>query len=117
MKTQLPGSPWVPDSPAVWQFLNTVRDDVRITPCHISLFMAILCYDGVGRIGDKIYAFSHELMPLAKISSAATYHKCIKDLHDFGYIDYESSFSRIVGSRIRVIKKSENEKQQICRHH
>jgi hypothetical protein len=99
------------DGLAVAEFLNAVRDDSRITPCHMSLFLAIVSYRGKGRIGEKIYAFSYELMPLAKISSAATYHKCIKDLHDFGYIDYESSFNRIVGSRIVVVKKKNNEKQ------
>lgn len=111
MKDQVSGGQTVQDYLVVWQFLAAIRDDVRITPYHVSLFLAILQYNGSGRIGDKIYAFSYELMPLAKISSAATYHKCIKDLHKFGYIDYESSFSRVVGSRIMIVKKRENEKQ------
>lgn len=111
MKGHVDGVPWTPDSSSVWQFLDAIREDVRITPCHVSLFMAILCYDGCGRIGGKIYAFSHELMPLAKISSAATYHKCIKDLQEFGYIEYDPSFSRFVGSKIKIVNKSENEKQ------
>jgi len=99
-----------PDGLAVLSFLDAIRDDARITPCHVSLFMAIIGYEGAGRIGDRIYAFSHELMPIAKISSGATYHKCIKDLHEFGYIEYESSYSRFVGSRIKILKHFKNEK-------
>jgi hypothetical protein len=87
---------------AVRRFVEAIRYDPRITSYHVSLFVAIVHFRGSGRVGEKIYAFSHELMPLAKISSGRTYHKCIKDLHDFGYIEYEPSYNRFLGSKITI---------------
>jgi hypothetical protein len=88
---------------AASQFLEAIREDVRITPVHISLFLAIVSYRGSGRAGDKVHAFSHDLMPAAKISSARTYHRCIRELHDFGYIQYTPSFDRFQGSEILLL--------------
>jgi len=39
-------------------------------------------------------------MKIAKISSAMTYHKCVKDLNAYGYIRYEPSFNKNRGSKI-----------------
>ncbi len=39
-------------------------------------------------------------MEVAKISGLATYHKCIKDLHDYGYIQYEPSYNPAVSSQV-----------------
>jgi len=86
----------------VRKFMETIREDPRVTPYHVSLFAAIVYYKQTHGCGDKIFAFSYELMPLAKISSVATYHKCVRELHEFGYIDYEASFNRFTGSRIIV---------------
>lgn len=32
-------------------------------------------------------------MKMAKISGLGTYHKCIRDLNNFGYIRYQPSFN------------------------
>jgi hypothetical protein len=55
---------------------------------HISLYMALFecwnknCFENPVSITREI------IMPIAKISGIATYHKCIKDLYNFGYIKY-----------------------------
>jgi hypothetical protein len=43
-------------------------------------------------------------MFVAKISGPATYHKCIKDLNDFGYIEYVPSFNPAINSRVYLLK-------------
>jgi hypothetical protein len=48
--------------------------------------------------------FSNEIMPIAKISSPATYLKCVRDLSDFGYIRYEPSFNKNKGSKIYFLE-------------
>lgn len=40
----------------------------------------------------------------AKIFGLATYHKCIKDLNDFGYISYQPSYNPRVGSRVYLVR-------------
>jgi hypothetical protein len=87
---------------AVRRFMEAIRNDPRITPYHVSLFLAIAHFRGCGGSGDRMCAFSHELMPLAKISSGATYHKCVRELSDYGYIRYTPSYNRFEGSFIEL---------------
>ena len=48
--------------------------------------------------------FSHEIMQIAKISSAATYCKCVKQLSEYGYIKYELSFKKNRGRKIYFLE-------------
>jgi len=43
-------------------------------------------------------------MELAKISGVATYHKTIRELHEYGYIKYQPSYNRFSRSRIYINK-------------
>jgi hypothetical protein len=89
------------------KFLNAVKADPRIGPTHISLFMAILyCKEEQGM--NPIYIFSAQLMQLAKISGPATYHKTIRQLKDYGYINYIPSYFHLLGSLIYVNLKYRN---------
>jgi hypothetical protein len=42
-------------------------------------------------------------MHFSHISSIATYHKCIKELTAFGYIDYKSSYNYYEGCQVIII--------------
>ena len=42
------------------------------------------------------------MMKLSKIAAYGTYHKCIKDLQDFGYIEYSPSFNPYKGSLVNL---------------
>jgi hypothetical protein len=79
-------------------FIATIRD-VRISPVHISLYMALLnCY--CQQLNNPIYIFSTQVMPLAKISGPATYHRTIRQLHEYGYIRYVPSYYHLLGSLV-----------------
>jgi hypothetical protein len=47
-------------------------------------------------------------MRISKISSKATYHKCLKNLHALGYIKYEPSYNPYKGSMVSLFNFSEN---------
>jgi hypothetical protein len=47
-------------------------------------------------------------MRISKISSKATYHKCLKNLHSLGYINYEPSFNPFKGSHVILFNFSED---------
>ncbi|WP_205589855.1 hypothetical protein [Mucilaginibacter celer] len=51
-------------------------------------------------------------MKLAKISSCTTYHKCIRDLNAYGYLNYEPSFDRKVGSLIIFTSINHNQRNE-----
>jgi hypothetical protein len=47
-------------------------------------------------------------MRISKISSKATYHKCLKNLHALGYIDYQPSYNPVRGSHVILFNFSED---------
>jgi len=46
-----------------------------------------------------------EIMRLAHIGSIATYHKCVKELQEFGYMRYCPSYNPSLGSQINVLTR------------
>lgn len=84
----------------LFDFFSAIEKDYRISITHIGIYAALLQYRKKQGFVNPVTAFSYDIMKIAKISSPATYHKCIRDLHDFGYLRYEASFSRKKGSLI-----------------
>jgi hypothetical protein len=85
-------------------FLNVAADDPRISPVHISLYVAILHQYKLQEYKLPISIYSKDLMRLAKISAANTYHKCIQELHRYGFIQYLPSYNPMLGSLVYPIK-------------
>jgi hypothetical protein len=87
----------------LYGFMNMVREDPRIGPSHISLFLAILITHRSQGYEMPVAVYSRDLMKQAKISATGTYHKCLRDLKDCGYIKYIPSYNPVLGSLIYVI--------------
>lgn len=85
-------------------FMEVIAEDPRISPRHISLFLAILHFYHVQNSGNPVRVFSRELQKQAKIGSVRNYYACMKDLREFGYIKYVPSFSPFVASSIYLVK-------------
>lgn len=89
--------------PEVVRFFVTIREDNRITPVHISLFIAILQVWESNNRQTPLCTCRRELMWLAKISGIATYYRCIKQLHEYGYLRYKPSHDSNKGSLIYFV--------------
>ena len=89
-------------NPKIKTFFSAIREDNRISPAHISLFMAIVQHWNDDNAKNQICVFSKDLMRLAKISGVATYHRCIKELDEYGYIKYRPSYNHFSGSLISL---------------
>ena len=48
---------------------------------------------------------ARNLMKQAKISAMGTYHKCMRDLKEAGYIRYIPSYNPVLGSLIYLIQQ------------
>jgi hypothetical protein len=81
-------------------FFQRVAVDNRLNPTHVSLYMAIFQYWNAERFQNPVSISRQELMRISKISAKATYHKCIKDLHTYGYIQYLPSYNPFKGSLV-----------------
>lgn len=82
-------------------FYDKAGADNRISPVHISLYFALLhdaCNTGV----DLLLPMRDHLMQRCKVYSTVTYHRCLRELHNYGYIDYRPS--KAAGrSRVEII--------------
>ncbi|HEY4789622.1 MAG TPA: hypothetical protein VIH57_26410, partial [Bacteroidales bacterium] len=84
-------------------FFNKVVPDHRLNPTHISLYLSLFQYWNVNRFHNPISISRSEMMQVSKICSKATYHKCMRDLHNFGYIKYCPSYNPFKGSLVYLI--------------
>ena len=86
-------------------FFLAIEDDCRISITHIGIYAALLQYWKEQQYVNPLQVFSYEIMGKAKISASTTYHKCIRDLSDYGYIRYIPSFKRNQGSKVYILCK------------
>ena len=90
-------------------FFNKIVDDIDLNPTHVSLYMALFQYWNLNRFQNPISITRNELMRISKIFSKATYHKCVNELHQKGYIIYEPSHNPLRGSLAWVIELESNQ--------
>ncbi len=81
-------------------FFSSVESDNRISTAHISLYVSLWKRWKELEPGQSLIVFSYEIMPTCKISSYSTYHKTIRQLHEYGYIKYTPSYNHYLGSMI-----------------
>ena len=81
-------------------FFDKVANDRQLNPTHISLYMSLFQFWNCNRFKNPISISRDEVMRISKISSKATYHKCLKALHAQGYIKYEPSYNPFKGSHV-----------------
>lgn len=80
-------------------FMERIQEDSRISPAHISLYVALVC---AASRGLTLLVFRTEMAPRCKIAGPGTYHRCIRDLHEFGYLRYYPSYNHFVGSLVEL---------------
>ncbi len=89
-------------------FFEKVAIDNTLNPTHVSLYIALFQFWNCNRFRNPISINRDEVMRISKISSKATYHKCLKNLHSLGYINYEPSFNPFRGSHVILFNFSED---------
>ncbi len=89
-------------------FFEKVAIDKTLNPTHVSLYIALFQFWNCNRFKNPISINRDEVMRISKISSKATYHKCLKNLHSLGYINYEPSYNPFKGSLVILFNFSED---------
>jgi hypothetical protein len=92
-------------------FFDRVMKDERLNPTHISLYVSLFQFWNVQRFNNPINISRNEVMQVSKICAKATYHKCMKDLHNFGYLCYEPSFNPFRGSLVHLMNFEDDLKE------
>lgn len=89
-------------------FFEKVGNDKMLNPTHVSLYMSLFQFWNCNRFKNPISISRDEVMRISKISSKATYHKCLKNLHSLGYINYEPSYNPFKGSHVYLFNFSDD---------
>ncbi len=89
-------------------FFEKVATDRNLNPTHVSLYMSLFQFWNCNRFKNPISISRDEIMRISKISSKATYHKCLKALHAQGYIKYEPSYNPFKGSHVFLFNFSDD---------
>ncbi|TDO70396.1 hypothetical protein EV143_11115 [Flavobacterium chryseum] len=69
-------------------FFESIEKDFRIGSTHIAIFAALVQFWMEKGMVNPIQAYSIEIQKIAKIMSPKTYHKCMRELHEYGYLFY-----------------------------
>ena len=94
-------------------FFDKVANDKTLNPTHVSLYMSLFQFWNCNRFKNPISISRDEVMRISKISSKATYHKCLKNLHTLGYINYEPSYNPFKGSHVYLFNFSDELKPML----
>ncbi|MDN3594379.1 hypothetical protein [Zunongwangia endophytica] len=77
-------------------------EDERLNPSHISLYMALFQEWNAARFPGELYINRQQLMRSSKVRSRSGYHRCIRELDCFGYLEYMPSHNPYQGSRVKM---------------
>ena len=89
-------------------FFDRIIPDRTLNPTHVSLYIALFQFWNINRFKNPISITRDEVMRICKISSKATYHKCMRDLDDNNYIKYEPSYNPYKGSMVILFDFSDS---------
>lgn len=88
-------------------FFERAANDSKLGPTHISLYMSLFNIWDCHSPNIPISISRIELMKTSKIASKATYHKCLKALHEYGYINYQPSYNPYLGSQVFILESGD----------
>jgi len=85
-------------------YLLTMAKDERITVWHMAAIFGIVQLATASDMQSPIFISRKKVMQLSHIRNIVTYHKCIKELQQFGYIRYIPSYHPAFGSEVYLLK-------------
>ena len=84
-------------------------EDENLNTSHISLYLALFQFWNMNRFTNPFYINRNEVMKVSKIGSKNTYHKCLRELDKWKYIEYLPSNNPFKSSQINLPNLTENQ--------
>lgn len=95
--------------------MNKITMDDRLHATHVSLYISLFTLWNLNRFDNPISINREEVMKISKIGSKHTYHKCMKQLHEYGYLRYLPSHNPLRGSHVHMFNFSTSNEQAMHR--
>lgn len=90
-----------------------MADDSRLNTSHVSMYLALFLIWNHNRFQNPLSINRSEVMKISKIGARATYHKCITELHQWGYLKYIPSHNPLKGSLIYLFNFGTSSEQVV----
>lgn len=84
----------------ITKFYAAIQKDKRISIRHIAIFIALVQHVNNEEFTGRVQITRKKVMQYSRIKSLATYHKCMRELQQLGYIEYKPSYNPYLGSII-----------------
>jgi hypothetical protein len=84
------------------RFVTLASEDHRIGPQHLAIYLALFCQCCMER-GNPIVVNRQQVSRMAKVGRS-TYHRCMHELNEYGYIRYTPSYSAMLGSLVQLVE-------------
>ncbi|MCH5597925.1 hypothetical protein [Niabella ginsengisoli] len=84
-------------------FLIRASGDHRIGPHHVVIYTALFQQWCMNNAQNPIQVTQTRIREVAKVGRT-TYHKCMRELEDYGYIKYIRSHSPVLGSLVYLVE-------------
>lgn len=84
-------------------FLIRASGDHRMGPHHLALYMALFQTWCIQEGQNPFGVTQANLRAVSKLGRT-TYHKCIHELAEYGYIEYTPSYSPVLGSLVKLVE-------------
>jgi len=79
--------------------------DPKVTVWHISLYSCLLNLWFANSFPHQVKITRKKLMFKAHFKSITTYHKCMGELVELGYISYTPTYDTYQGSTVEILSK------------
>lgn len=83
-------------------FFEIIAQDNRLSMGHVALYATLFQFWNLNRFQNPMSIARSEIMLVSKIGSKSTYTKLLKELDEFGYIQYLPSNNPIKGSLVNL---------------
>ena len=72
-------------------------------PIHLSIYLALFCSWQQFNYQTPFNISRSKIMGMAKVRVTTTYHKCIHNMSNFGFIEYKPTYNPLAGSKVKFI--------------
>jgi hypothetical protein len=90
-----------------------MAEDTKLNTSHVSMYLALFLIWNHNRFQNPLSINRSEVMKISKIGARATYHKCMTELHQWGYLKYVPSHNPLKGSLIYLFNFGTSSEQVV----
>lgn len=88
----------------VSKYLNRILGDARVKVWHVGTYLALVLLWDKNKQSSPFRVSRHLLMQMSRARSRTTYHKCLRELENLGYIKYSPSYHPQEASKVWLIE-------------